>query len=85
MIPYSFKGWCGVILVITGGERQNLSMINISASYSWFWMKNEGSIKTDSVSLASEATFILVLQALTVINQTRSFISSFPYTLIGFG
>lgn len=59
-------------------------MININVFYSRFWMKNEVGIKTGSVSLASEATFILVLQALTVINQRRWFISSFPYTLLTF-
>lgn len=46
--------------------------------------ENKVVIKTDSVSLALEVTFILVLQALAVINQTRWYISSFLYRLLAF-
>lgn len=59
-------------------------MINTNVLSSQFCMKNKAGIKTDSVSLALEVAFTSVLQALTVINQIRWYISSFLYTLLAF-
>lgn len=72
----------GLILAITG--HGYLAMINIDAFSSQFWMKNKVGVKPENVSLVLEVTFILALQALAIINQTRWYISSFMNTVLVF-